>query len=577
MPARSGAVHVATTKRVYKGKTYVTHLLRRSIRKGRTVTHETLGNLSHLPDHLIAIIKRSLRGETFVPAAETFRITGSLPHGHVDAVLTMIRKLGVEELIASKRSRQRDLVIAMIAERLLFPSSKLAHTRHWHCTTLAQELDIVDATEDHLYDAMDWLLLRQQAIEKKLARRHLGEGAMVLYDVTSSYYEGKTCPLARFGHDRDGKTGCPIIVYGMLTDADGRPVAVQVYPGNTGDPKTVPDQVEVLTKRFGLARVVLVGDRGMLTQTQIDVLKKHPGLGWISALRSGVIRRLLAKGHLVRKDLVSVRLAEITSPDFPGERLVACYNPQLAEQRRHKRQELLAATQAELEALAASVARCSGPPEKAADIGVRAGKIINHYKMSKHFSLTISDGHLEWTRKTDHISNEELLDGIYVIRTSEPTQRLAADDGVRSYKRLALVEQAFRCLKGIDLLVRPIHHRIADRVRAHILLCLLAFYVEWHLRQVWQPLLFEDEELTEDRRRRDPVAPAQASESVRLKKKTHTTAGGLPMQSFRTLMAHLGTRCRNSCVVAGDPKQMTFFQVTDADALQAEALRLIKM
>jgi len=577
MPARSGAVHVATTKRVYKGKTYVTHLLRRSIRKGRTVTHETLGNLSHLPDHLIAIIKRSLRGETFVPAAETFRITGSLPHGHVDAVLTMIRKLGVEELIASKRSRQRDLVIAMIAERLLFPSSKLAHTRHWHCTTLAQELDIVDATEDHLYDAMDWLLLRQQAIEKKLARRHLGEGAMVLYDVTSSYYEGKTCPLARFGHDRDGKTGCPIIVYGMLTDADGRPVAVQVYPGNTGDPKTVPDQVEVLTKRFGLARVVLVGDRGMLTQTQIDVLKKHPGLGWISALRSGAIRRLLAKGHLVRKDLVSVRLAEITSPDFPGERLVACYNPQLAEQRRHKRQELLAATQAELEALAASVARCSGPPEKAADIGVRAGKIINHYKMSKHFSLTISDGHLEWTRKTDHISNEELLDGIYVIRTSEPTQRLAADDGVRSYKRLALVEQAFRCLKGIDLLVRPIHHRIADRVRAHILLCLLAFYVEWHLRQVWQPLLVEDEELTEDRRRRDPVAPAQASESVRLKKKTHTTAGGLPVQSFRTLMAHLGTRCRNSCVVAGDPKQMTFFQVTDADALQAEALRLIKM
>ena len=324
-------------------------------------------------------------------------------------------------------------------------------------------------------------------------------------------------------------------------------------------------------------RVVLVGDRGMLTQTQIDVLKKHPGLGWISALRSGAIRRLLADGHLVRKDLVSVRLAEITSPDFPGERLVACYNPQLAEQRRLKRQELLAATQAELEALAASVARPGGPPEKAADIGVRAGKIINHYKMSKHFSLTIRDGHLQWARKTDHIKNEELLDGIYVVRTSEPTERLAADDGVRSYKRLALVEQAFRCVKGIDLLVRPIHHRTADRVRAHILLCLLAFYVEWHLRQVWEPLLFEDEELTEDRWRRDPVAPAQASESVRLKKKTHRTAGDLPVQSFRTLMAHLGTRCRNSCVVAGDPGQTTFFQVTDADALQAEALRLIKM
>src|SRR5262245_4187887 len=275
MAARTGTVHVATTKRVYKGKTYLTHLLRRSIRKGKTVTHETLGNLSHLPDHLIDLINRALKGETFVPAAEAFRIIGSLPHGHVEAVLTMIRKLGVDDLIASEPSRRRDLVLAMIAERLLFPSSKLANTRHWHDTTLAEELDVADATEDHLYDAMDWLLQRQRAIENKLARRHLGEGAMVLYDVTSSYYEGKTCPLARYGHDRDGQTGCPIIVYGALTDADGRPIAVQVYPGNTGDPTTVPDQVEALTKRFGLSRVVLVGDRGMLTQTQIDVLKEQ--------------------------------------------------------------------------------------------------------------------------------------------------------------------------------------------------------------------------------------------------------------------------------------------------------------
>jgi len=577
MPARRGAVHVATTRRVYKGKTYVTHLLRRSIRKGKTVTHETLGNLSHLPDHLIDIIKRSLKGETFVPAAEAFRTTRSLPHGHVDAILMMIRKLGVEELIASEPSRRRNLVIAMITERLLFPSSKLAHTRHWHSTTLAEELDVADANEDHLYDAMDWLLKRQGAIEKKLARRHLGEGALVLYDVTSSYYEGKTCPLARFGHDRDGKTGCPIIVYGTLTDADGRPVAVQVYPGNTGDPKTVPHQVETLTKRFGLSRVVLVGDRGMLTQTQIDVLKKHPGLGWISALRSGAIRRLLAVGHLIRKDLEVERLAEITSPEFPGERLVACYNPQLADQRRHKRQELLAATQAELEELALSVARPRGPREAAAEIGVRAGKIINHYKMSKHFTLTIHDGSLAWARKGDAIQKEELLDGIYVIRTSEPAERLKAADGVRSYKRLALVEQAFRCLKGIDLLVRPIHHRTADRVRAHILLCLLAYYVEWHLRQVWEPLLFEDEELAVDRNRRDPVAPARASESARLKKKTRETPGGLPVHSFRTLLAHLATRTRNTNVVTGDPKQTKFRQVTDADALQAEALRLIRM
>jgi transposase len=568
---------VATTKRVYKGKTYVTHLLRRSIRNGNTVTHETLGNLSHLPDHLIEIIKRSLKGETFIPAADALKITRSLPHGHVEAVLTMIRKLGLDDLIATEPSRRRDLVVAMIAERLVFPSSKLANTRHWHDTTLAEELDVADANEDQLYDAMDWLLQRQSAIEKKLARRHLSDGARVLYDVTSSYYEGKTCPLARFGHDRDGKTGLPIIVYGALTDADGRPVAVQVYPGNTGDPRTVPDQVEALTKRFGLSRVVLVGDRGMLTQTQIDVLKKHPGLGWISALRSGSIRRLLADGLLVKNDLEAQRLAEITSPEFPGERLVACYNPQLAEQRRQKRQDLLAATQAELETLAASVAKSAKPPETAAEIGVRAGKIINRYKMAKHFTLTIRDGCLGWSRKQDAIANEEMLDGIYVIRTSEPADRLTAADGVRSYKRLGLVEQAFRCLKGIDLLVRPIHHRTADRVRAHILLCLLAYDVEWHLRQAWEPLLFEDEELVVDRCTRDPVAPARASESARRKKKTHTTPSGLPVQSFRTLMAHLGTRCRNTCVVSADPNHIPFHQVTEADALQAEALRLIKM
>jgi transposase len=568
---------VATTKRVYKGKTYVTHLLRRSIRKGKTVTHETLGNLSHLPDHVIDLIKRSLKGEIFVPAANAVRITRSLPHGHVEAVLKMIKTLGFDDLIASEPSRRRSLVLAMIVERLIFPSSKLANTRHWHDTTLAEELDVADATEDQLYNAMDWLLERQSVIENKLAKRHLSDGAMVLYDVTSSYYEGKTCPLARFGHDRDGKSGCPIIVYGALTDADGRPVAVQVYPGNTGDPKTVPDQVETLTKRFGLSRVVLVGDRGMLTQTQIDVLKKHPGLGWISALRSGSIRRLLADGLLIKTDLETERLAEISSPDFPGERLVACYNSLLAEQRRQKRQDLLAATQAELESLAASVKRARAKPETAAEIGVRAGKVINHYKMAKHFTLTIGDGSLEWARKQEEITKEELLDGIYVVRTSEPSERLTAADGVRSYKRLALVEQAFRCLKGIDLLVRPIHHRTADRVRAHILRCVLAYHVEWHLRQVWEPLLFEDEGLTEDRPRRDPVAPAKPSESAQLKKKTHKTPGGLPIQSFRTLMAHLGTRCRNTCVMTADPNQTAFHQVTETDALQAAALRLIKM
>jgi transposase len=576
MVRKHRAVHVAKVTNTIKGVTYTSYYLRRAFRQDGKVMHETLGNLSDLPPHVINLLSRALKGETFVPAADAFKITRSLPHGHVEAVLKMIRTLGLDELIASEPSPKRDRVVAMIVERLVFPSSKLANTRHGHDTTRAEELDLADANEDQLYEAMDWLLERQPAIERKLAKRHLSDGALVLYDVTSSYYEGKTCPLARFGHDRDGKTGRPIIVYGVLTDTDGRPVAVQVYPGNTGDPKTVPDQVEAITKRFGLSRVVLVGDRGMLTQTQIDVLKKHPGLGWISALRSPSIRRLLADGLLVKDDLQAKHLAEITSPDFPGERLVACSNSQLAEQRRVKRQELLAATEKELSALAASVAKATDRPETAAEIGLRVGKVINHFKVAKHFTLTIGSGSLGWARKADAIAKEEMLDGIYVIRTSEPADRLTAAEGVRSYKRLALVEQAFRCLKGIDLLVRPIHHRTAERVCAHIFLCVLAYYVEWHLRRAWEPLLFEDEDLTEDRQRRDPVAPARASKSSLEKKRTHTTSGDLPVHSFRTLMAHLGTRCRNTCLVSADPTHTPFHQVTEADTLQAEALRLIK-
>lgn len=576
MGRKRRAVHVAKVTNTIKGVVYTSYYLRRTFREDGKVMHETLGNLSDLPLHVIDLLSRSLKGETFIPAADAFTITRSLPHGHVEAVLAMIRKLGLDELIASEPSRRRDLVVAMIAERLLFPCSKLANTRHWHDLTLAEELDVADATADHLYDAMDWLLERQSAIERKLAKRHLREGAVVLYDVSSSYYEGKTCPLARFGHDRDGKTGLPIIVYGLLTDGDGRPVAVQVYPGNTADSKTVPDQVEALTKRFGMSRVVLVGDRGMITQTQIDTLKSHPGLGWVSALRSGSIRRLLAEGLLVAEDLHARRLAEITSPEFPGERLFACYNPQLAEPRSQKRLELLAATEKSLGELAASVSRSADRPETAAEIGVKAGKVINRYKVGKHFSLTIRDGHLSWARKAEAIAKEGALDGIYVIRTSEPAEELTAADGVRTYKRLALVEQAFRCVKGIDLLVRPIHHRTAARVRAHILLCFLAYYVEWHLREAWEPLLYEDEELSEDRRRRDPVDAARCSGSAQEKKQAHETTSGHRVHSFRTLMAHLGTRCRNTCVVAGDPGRIPFFQLTEADELQAEAMRLIK-
>ena len=577
MARKHRAVHVAKVTTTIKGVTYTSYYLRRPFRPDGKVMHETRGNLSDLPAPVIDLLSRSLKGETFVPAADAFKITRSLPHGPVDAVLTMIRKLGLDDLIASEPSRRRNLIVAMIVERLVFPSSKLANTRHWHATPLAEELDVAAANEDPLSDALDWLLERQSAIENKLAKRPLSDGALGLYDVTRSSSEGKTGPLARFGHDRDGTTGRPILVSGALTDADGRPGAGPVYPGNTGDPKTVPDQVEAITKRFGLSRVVLVGDRGMLTPTQIDVLKKHPGRGWIAALRSGSIRRLLADGLLVRNDLEARRLAEITSPEFLGERLVACSNPQRAEQRRPKRQELRAATATELSALAARGAKSTDRPETAAEIGVRAGKIINHYKVAKPFTLTIRDGHLGWAHKDDAITKEEMLDGIYVIRTSEPADRRTAADGGRSYKRLAVVEQAFRCLKGIDLWGRPIHHRTANRVRAPILLCLLAYYVEWHLRQAWEPLWFEEEELTEDRQRRDPVAPARASQSALQKKKTHTTPGDLPVHSFRTLMAHLGTRCRNTCVVSADPNHTPFHQDTEADALQAEALRLIKM
>ncbi len=375
-------VHVDKITNTVKGVTYTSYYLRRTYRQDGKVKHETLGNLSDLPVTVIDLIRRCLKGETFVPASEVFRTLHSLPHGHVDAILTMIRQLGLDTLIASRPSRQRDLVLAMIAERLLCPCTKLATTRHWHDTTLAQELRVWDATENELYAAMDWLLGRQKAIETKLAQRHLTNGGLVLYDVSSSYYEGETCPLARYGHDRDGKTGRPIIVYGVLTDAQGRPVAVQVYPGDTGDPSTVPDQVTKLSQQFGLSQVVLVSDRGMLTQTQINALKEHPGLGWISALRSSAIRDLLKDGHLNRSLFDQVNLAEITSPDFPEERLMACFNPLLAEKRRQKRERLLAATEADLTKLARGVALRTKAPLSAGEIGVKAETLAKLVQLS---------------------------------------------------------------------------------------------------------------------------------------------------------------------------------------------------
>lgn len=577
MPSRNGPVHVATITRLYKGKTYKTHLLRRTYREGTKVKHQTLGNLSHLPEPVIDLIRRALRGEKLVPAAEAFRVLESLPHGHVEAVLRMVRKLGLEPLIASRGSRERDLVVAMIVQRVLFPCSKLATTRHWHTTTLAEELGVADADEEQLYGALDWLLARQPAIEAKLARRHLQEGGLVLYDVSSSYYEGRTCPLAKYGHSRDGKKGRPIIVYGVLTEAVGRPLAVEVYPGNTGDPTTVPQQVDKLRQRFGLQEVVLAGDRGMLTQTQIEVLKQHPGLGWISCLRSEAIRQLIADALLPRSLFDERNLAEIHSPDFPGERLVACYNPLLAEERSRRREELLLATQQELAKLARQVAWRTKRPLSEAEIALRAGRVVHRFKVAKHFELSIADGSFAYQRNTSSIQREALLDGIYVIRTDQPLQRLSAEDAVRSYKSLSEVEQAFRNVKGIDLRLRPIWHRLDPRVRAHVFLCFLAYYVQWHLKQAWASLLFEEEDRPGLRQARDPVAKAEPSAGVQRKKASKRTPGGLPVHSFKTLLEVLGTRCRNTCRVTAAPVGSTFHQVTELNPLQAEAFRLLEM
>jgi transposase len=575
MPSRTGSVHVATTSRLYKGKLYQTHLLRRSFRVGAQVKHETLGNISHLPPDLVELVRRSLAGEKFLPATQAFLVERNLPHGHVQAVLGTLRRLGLDALLAPQASRQRDLALAMIAERVLDPCSKLATTRLWHTSTLAEELNVADATEDDLYRAMDWLLARQARVEKKLAARHLRDGALVLYDVSSSYYEGHTCPLARFGHDRDGQRGLPIIVYGLLTEAQGRPVAVEVYPGNTGDPTTVPHEVERLRRRFGLARVVLVGDRGMLTDTQIGKLREHPGLGWISALRGAAIRALVESGSLQLSLFDEQHLAEIRSPEYPGERLVACFNPLLAEERRRKRQELIEATEKDLAKIAAEVKRRTRTPLGEAEIALKAGRVLNRFKVGKHFSLTIADAGFRWSRCEESIRREAELDGVYVVRTSEPKIRCSAEDTVRRYKSLAQVERAFRSLKGIELRIRPIHHRTEEHVRAHIFLCMLAYYVEWHMRRALAPLLFDDEELSPDRARRDPVAPAQSSASAQAKKVSRLTADGLPVQSFHTLLRNLATRCRNTCRIPSDPSGTTFRQLTEATPLQARALQLL--
>ncbi len=550
-------------------------LLREGWREGSKTLKRTLANLSHWPQQKIDSFRRLLQDEPLVSPQDLFCTFKTLPHGHVEAILLAMRKLGLDSLLAAKRCRERDLVMAMIASRLLHPCSKLATTREWHSTTLAEELSVADATEDDLYQAMDWLLERQPRIEKKLAARHLSEDCLVLYDVSSSYYEGHTCPLAQYGHDRDGKKGLPIIVYGVMTDGEGRPIAVEVYPGNTGDPTTVADQVEKLRDRFQLSRVVLVGDRGMLTQPQIDKMKTHPGLGWITALTSVAIRGLLEAGALQLSLLDETNLAEITSPDYPGERLMVCHNPLLEEERGRKRRELLEATETALTKVSKQVARRKKKPLKEAEIAMKVGKVLGRHKMGKHFLYTIGEGKFQWSRREQTIEQEAKLDGIYVIRTSESVERLSAADTVRSYKSLAQVERAFRTLKGVELLIRPIRHRTEDRVPTHIFLCLLAYYVEWHLRRAWAPLLFEAEQLAELRRQRDPILPASCSPSAQKKKLTRQTADGFPVHSFDTLMAELASRARVTYGLKSEESTPRFQQVPEPTPLQAKAYALL--
>lgn len=576
MSQLSAAMHVARIERKHGGRTYVSHLLRQSYREGGKVKHRTLANLSHLPERLIEVVRRSLQGEVFRSSDETVCTLNSKPHGHVEAVLIAFDQLGLAELLASRASRERSVVLALIAQRLLFPCSKLASLRYWKTTTLADELDVGSVRRVEVYQALDWLVARQANIEQKLAQRHLHEGGVVLYDVSSSYYEGRNCPLAQHGYNRDGKKGLTIVVYGLLADPYGRPVGVDVFPGNTSDSTTVPNQVEKVRGRFNLKKVILVGDRGMLTQTQIDTLRKYPGLGWISALRSEAIAELLAAGLLVKQTFADVSLAEITSPVFPGERLVACYNAALAKERAEKRQRLLAATEADLDKLVAEVQRRTKKPLSAADIGLKAGKVRDKHKMGKHFELQIAEGSFRFVRKEAAIKQEAELDGIYVIRTSEKEADLSAAACVRTYKSLSLVERAFRCLKGLDLLVRPIRHRMEPRVRAHVLLCMLAYYVEWHMRQALRPLLYEDEDIDQMRRRRDPVKPAQPSPSAQAKKKTHQTSYGWEAHDFRSLLAHLGSRCRVTYQLVSEGDDATFQQLSQPDEIQAEALRLLQ-
>lgn len=573
MTRRGGAVHVVTTSREHNGKVYHSHLLRRSFREGGHVRSETVGNLSHLPDHVVDLIRRSLKGETFTSTGD-FENIKSWHHGHVRAVLETMEQLDFESLLGTRRSRERDLVVGMVAARILNPDSKLATSRSWSTTTLPGELDIDNATEDDLYDAMDWLLERQEHIEKKLARRHLNEDSLALYDLTSSYFEGVSCPLAKRGYNRDKKTGRLQVNYGLLTDSRGCPVAVSVYEGNTGDPTTLLPQAQKLQESYGVKCLALVGDRGMITQKQINTLRNIEEMRWITALRSTKIRELVEQNKIQPSLFDERNLFEITHNDYPGERLIACRNPELAKERAHTRTSLIEATSKLLQDVQRMVG--AGELKGKAEIGVRVGRIINKHKVAKHFKLTILDTSLTFELNEEKIKAEAALDGLYVIRTNVETKVLDTEDTVRSYKQLSNVERAFRSLKTVDLKVRPMFHHLENRIRAHIFLCMLAYYVEWHMRDAWRELLFADED-QEAKKTRNPVAPAKRSLDALQKVQSHKLADGSEVHSFGTMLTLLSTIVKNLCRCKGAKSdETTFLMTTTPDAKQQRAFDLIR-
>ncbi len=554
-------------------------LLRESFRDGGRVKKRTLANLSKLPTAAINALRRILRGERLVSPDDAFSCLRSLPHGHVAAVLATVRKLGLPALLARSPGRHRDLVLALLVARVIDAQSKLATARaltpESAVSTLGEMLDLGTVDPKELYAAMDWLVERQTAIEQRLAKRHLQEHTLVLYDLTSSYVEGTHCELAQRGHSRDRKKGTLQIVFGLLCTATGCPVAVEVFEGSTSDPNTVAAQVDKIRTRFGLHRVVLVGDRGMLTAARIrEDLAGVDGLRWITTLRAPTIRKLVAAGTVTPSLFDQRDLAEVTSEDFPGERLIVCRNPLLAAERQRKRHELLAATEKELEPIVAATRRRNDPLRGAADIGIRVGKVINHYKVAKHFVTTITDESFTFRRDEDKIADEQQLDGLYIVRSNVESEQFDATQTVRAYKDLAKVERAFRSLKTVDLKVRPIHHRRADRVRAHVLLCMLAYYVEWHMRQALKPLLFDDHDpAAAEQQRASVVQKAKRSPAARAKAARKRTADDLPVHSFRTLLADLGTLTANTMrVVDGDA---TFTMLTKPTPGQQRSLELL--